>query len=58
MNDFVKALFNTSEQKTVIAYFANGTSETYTRNILHLLKTEKDVTNIIDGETGELIYTR
>lgn len=58
MNEFINALFNTSEQKTVIAYFANGTSETYTRNILNLLKTEPDVTNIIDGETGEIIYTR
>lgn len=58
MNDFLNALFNTSEQKTVIAYFANGTSETYTYNILNLLKTEPDVTGIVDGETGELIYTR
>lgn len=58
MNDFLNALFNTQEQKTVIAYFSNGTSETYTRNILHLLKTEPDVTNIIDGETGEIICTR
>lgn len=58
MNDFINALFNTQEQKTVIAYFANGTSETYTRKILHLLKTEPDITDIVDGETGELIYTR
>ena len=58
MNDFLNALFNTSEQKTVIAYFANGTSETYTRNILGMLQTEPDITNIVDGETGELIYTR
>jgi len=58
MDDFLNALFNTSEQKTVIAYFANGQSETYTRNILHLLKTEPDITDIVDGETGEIIYTR
>lgn len=58
MNDFINALFNTQEHKTVIAYFANGTSETYTYNILNLLKTEPDIQNIVDGETGELIYTR
>ena len=58
MNDFLNALFNTSEQKTVIAYFANGQSESYTYNILNLLKTEPDIQNIVDGETGELIYTR
>ena len=58
MNDFINSLFNTQEQKTVIAYFANGTSETYTRNILHLLKTEPDITDIVDGETGEVIFAR
>lgn len=58
MNDFINALFNTSEQKTVIAYFANGTSETYTYNILGMLKTEPDIQNIVDGETGEIIFTR
>lgn len=58
MNDFLNALFNTSEQKTVIAYFANGQSETYTYSILHLLKTEPDITDIVDGETGELIFSR
>ena len=58
MNDFLNALFNTKEQKTVIAYFANGTSETYTRNILGLLKTEPDITAIADGETGEIIFER
>ena len=58
MDDFLNALFNTSEQKTVIAYFANGTSETYTYNILNLLKTEPDITAIADGKTGELIFAR
>lgn len=58
MNDFINALFNTQEQKTVIAYFANGTSETYTYGILNLLKTEPDITDIVDSETGEIIYTR
>ena len=58
MNDFINALFNTTEQATVIAYFANGTNETYTYNILNLLKTEPDITAIADGKTGELIYTR
>jgi len=58
MNDFLNALFNTTEQKTVIAYFANGTSASYTYSILNLLKTEPDITDIVDGETGEIIYTR
>lgn len=44
--------------KTIIAYFKNHEPATYTISIFELLKTDKDVTTIIDGETGEILFTR
>lgn len=58
MNDFTNALFNTEHHATVIAYFTNGTTETYTKAIFDLLKTEPDIAAIADGETGEIIFEK
>ena len=45
--------------KTVIAYFNNGHEPAeYGADLLPLLATDNTVQNIIDGYTGELIYTR
>lgn len=44
--------------KTIIAYFKNHEPVTYTTSIFELLKTDKDVTTIIDSETGEILFTR
>lgn len=58
MKEFINAILNTSETETVIAYFSDGTSETYTKAILDLLKTDVCVTAIVDGETGEIIFEK
>ena len=57
-NQILNAMFNNEEHHKIIAYFRNGNSATYTTNILNLLKTDPDVIDIIDAETGEIIFTR
>ena len=42
----------------IIAYFKNHEPVTYTMSVFELLKTDKDVTTIIDSETGEILFTR
>lgn len=41
----------------ITAYFKDGTVADYTTDILYLLKTDNTVETIIDGITGEVIYT-
>lgn len=57
MQDFIKAINGTPEEPPIIAYFKNGSSGEYTRAILELLKTDPATLEIIDGTTGEIIYT-
>ena len=42
--------------KTIVAYFKNHTPVNYTMAVFELLKTEKDLICILDGETGEVIF--
>lgn len=44
--------------QTITAYFKNHEPVTYTISVFELLKTDKDVTTIIDSETGEILFTR
>lgn len=44
--------------KKIRAYFGSDMSFVYTTAILHLLKTDPQVTLIIDDDTGEIIYER
>lgn len=60
-SDWLAACFGTqsSQRQTVIAYFNNGHEPAeYGADLLPLLATDNTVQNIIDGYTGELIYTR
>lgn len=57
-NMILNAIGNNEKQHTIIAYFKGGREATYTINILEMLKTDPAIIDIIDGETGEIIYTR
>ena len=55
---FMDCIFATSVgEDYIIASFNNGHEPvTYTRDILDLLVTDKTVDNIVDAQTGEVIY--
>lgn len=44
--------------RTIIAYFTGHEPVIYTAKMYNLLITDPAVETIIDGETGEIIYTR
>ena len=48
----------TKKMKTITAYFKNHEPVTFTISVFELLKTDEDVTTIIDSETGEILFTR
>lgn len=58
MNDFIKALDTTTTTSNILVTFRDSTQAEYTTNILELLKTDNDVTEIMDMETGELLFYR
>ena len=58
MNDFIKAVTSKAKAHTVKAHFIDGASAVYTMSIIELLKTDKTVDYITDGETGEVIYSK
>ena len=41
----------------IIAYFRNGTSATYSAYMLDMLATDPATVDIIDADTGEVIYS-
>lgn len=41
----------------IIAYFRDGTEAEYTTDVFFLLVTDPDVVNIVNGITGEVIYS-
>lgn len=59
MNDFIKALGGKPAEPEILVYF-KGSSEaaTFTKAVLHLLKTDPATEKIIDKATGETIYKR
>jgi hypothetical protein len=50
-------VFSKSSATPIIVQFKDGRSAMYTAAILNLLTTDSDVDIIIDGLTGELIYS-
>ena len=44
--------------KEIRVTFANGREVIYTMNIFRLLKTDPDVQEIMDTETGEILFNR
>ena len=49
-------LFGKYNEKTYTAHFRNGQEGTYTAAVLSDLKTDSFVVDIMDNETGEIIY--
>lgn len=58
MDDFIKAIGNNEKQHEIVVAFKDGSSGIYTMNIFDLLKSDPDVLEIMDNETGELLYYR
>lgn len=54
----LKAISPQEAPPTITAIFRNGTTATYTTSIFELLKTDPSVQEIIDNETGELLFFR
>lgn len=44
--------------KEIKVTFTNGRKIVYTMNIFRLLKTDPQVLEIMDSETGEILYSR
>lgn len=57
-NEWLNAIFGEKQGKPIIVYFTDGKKVNYTGSILSELKTDPTVQEIIDGETGELIFSR
>lgn len=53
---FAKAIFGKRRQKEIQATFRDGSTAVYTEAVLKLLATDPDTVEIIDLETGELLY--
>ena len=59
VNDWTKNIFSKKQNKEILVRFRNySTLERYTMDIYGLLVTDKSVVEIIDSETGELIFER
>jgi len=58
--EWINACFSTNApRKTVLVTFRGRNDwPEYSASMLELLKTDPDVINISDGQTGEIIYTR
>lgn len=58
MTDFIKAVTSAGvKQPEIIAFLRNGKQIRFTRRMLELLKGDPEIIEIIDADTGELIYT-
>ena len=59
VNDWTKNIFSKKQNKEILVRFRNYSAlERYTMDIYGLLVTDKSVVEIIDGETGEIIFER
>ena len=52
----LKAISPQEAPHIITVIFRNGQKATYTTNIIEILKTDPAVKEIIDNETGELLY--
>lgn len=58
MQDFIKAVCNNTNAKTITAHFTDGTQATYTTAIFDLLKSDIAIECITDSDTGEVLYLK
>ncbi len=55
---FTKAIGNRKHQQTIKVTFANGQTANYSKYMLGMLKTEPATIEIMDNETGEILYSK
>ena len=54
--DFSRAIYGNAPAHTVTVTWTNGTRATYGAHMTDLLKTDPAALEIMDNETGEIIY--
>ena len=52
----ISAIGNRKHYDTIRVTFVNGSSANYTMSMLPLFKTEPAVVEIMDNQTGEILY--
>jgi len=55
---FTKAIGNRKQQQTIKVTFVNGRAANYSKPMFSMLKTETAVLEIMDNETGEILYSK
>jgi hypothetical protein len=58
MNDFIRAITETPPTHTITATFTNGQTATYSAYMTDLLRTDPATLEIMDNDTGELLYIK
>ena len=54
--EIMSAIVNINNGPEITAYFANGTSATYSGYMIDLLKTDPAIEFITSAETGEILF--
>jgi len=54
--EIISAIVNLDSGPEITAYFANGTSATYSSYMIDLLKTDPAIEFITSAETGEILF--
>ena len=58
LNDFANALNASAKPETITATFTNGNKATYTTAIIEMLKTDAAIIELVNDQTGEVIFYR
>ena len=53
---FINAIGNKTKQATIKATFTTGQQANYSRYMADMLKTDPAIVEIMDNETGEILY--
>ena len=57
-SEFIRAIYGKTPAHTVTVTWTNGTRATYSAHMADLLKTDPTALEIMDNETGEIIYMK
>ena len=57
-SDFIRAIYSKAPAHTVTVTWMNGNRATYSAHMADLLKTDPAALEIMDNETGEIIYIK
>ena len=56
MKDFINVIGNDKKYRKIMVTFSSGQSGIYTDRIMEMLKSDPATMEIIDSETGEVLY--